>query len=98
MVYDQGNEREGDEHNRYFKKDGYKQAHVRKYLREGKYSGYSREGRVSIVSQYEDYIRDMINRYNLSAVRIYENIRDKGYRGSYTTVKRICRKYRNDSV
>jgi len=47
---------------------------VRKYLREEKYSGYSREGRVSIVSWYEDYIRDMINRYNLSAVRIYENI------------------------
>jgi len=78
------------------KKMGISRPTVRKYLREGKYSGYSREGRVSIVSQYEDYIRDMINRYNLSAVRIYENIRDKGYRGSYTTVKRICRKYRND--
>ncbi|MGC8562922.1 MAG: hypothetical protein ACP5NO_07005 [Thermoplasmata archaeon] len=51
---------------------------------------------MSIVSRYDDYIRDMINRYNLSAVRIYENIREKGYRGSYTTVKRIW-KYRYET-
>lgn len=35
MVYDQGNEREGDEHNRYFKKDGYKQAHSQKVSQGG---------------------------------------------------------------
>jgi len=39
MVYDQGNEREGDEHNRYFKKMGISRPTVRKYLREERYSG-----------------------------------------------------------
>ena len=47
------------------KKMGISRPTVRKYLREGKYSGYSREGRVSIVSQYEDYIRDMIVKVGL---------------------------------
>jgi hypothetical protein len=36
----------------------------------------------------------MINKYNLSAVRIYENIKEKGYNGSYTLVKMTARKYR----
>ena len=69
---------------------------VRKYIKADRPVRYSREGRVSIVSPYEDYIREMINRYNLSAVRIYESIREKGYPGSYTTVKKVCRRYRTD--
>jgi len=38
----------------------------------------------------------MINKYNLSSIRIYEDIKEKGYKGSYTLVKITARKYRSD--
>ena len=69
---------------------------VRRYIEMDKPKKYSREGRVSIISPYMEYVRGRISTYNLSAVRIYEELREKGYTGSYTTVKRICRKLRKD--
>ncbi|MGC8497859.1 MAG: hypothetical protein ACP5NL_07735, partial [Thermoplasmata archaeon] len=47
-----------------------------------------------VVAPYTDYVKARIDRYNLSAVRIYEELKEKGYHGSYTTVKRLCRKLR----
>ena len=69
---------------------------VRKYIAMQKPAKYSREGRQSVIAPYTDYVRGRIDKHNLSAVRIYEEIREKGYPGSYTTAKRLCRVLRND--
>ena len=69
---------------------------VRKYIAMEKPLKYSREGRQSVIAPYTDYVRGRIDKHNLSAVRIYEEIREKGYPGSYTTVKRLCRVIRKN--
>ena len=69
---------------------------VRKYIAMEKPERYSREEKQSVIAPYTDCVRRMIDTHNLSAVRIYEEIREKGYPGSYTTVKRLCRKLRKD--
>ncbi|MCW6169343.1 MAG: IS21 family transposase [Thermoplasmatales archaeon] len=69
---------------------------VRKYIAMEKPAKYSREGRQSVIAPYTDYVRGRIDKYNLSAVRIYDEIGEKGYLGSYTTVKRLCRELRKD--
>ena len=69
---------------------------MRKYIAMQKPAKYSREGRQSVIAPYTDYITEKIDKYNLSAVRIYEEIRGKGYPGSCTTVKSLCRVLRND--
>ena len=73
---------------------GISRATVRKYLSMEKPAKYSRKGRRSIIAPYTAYVRDRIDRYNLSAVRIYEELREKGYPASYTTVKDLCRNIR----
>ena len=45
---------------------------------------------------YLPLVRDMIDRHNLSAVRIYEELRKKGFKGSYSLVKQYSRPMRND--
>ena len=62
---------------------------VRKYIAMDKPGRYSRNGRQSVIAPYINYAKERIDRYNLSAVRIYEELKEKGYPGSYTTVKRI---------
>ena len=69
---------------------------VRKYIAMEKPAKYSREGRRSVIAPYTDYVSVKIDKFNLSAVRIYDEIREKGYLGSYTTVKRLCRELRRD--
>ncbi|MHB1812545.1 MAG: IS21 family transposase [Thermoplasmataceae archaeon] len=69
---------------------------VRKYIAMDKPGRYSRKGRQSVIAPYINYAKERIDRYNLSAFRIYEELKEKGYPGSYTTVKRICRELRKD--
>ena len=45
---------------------------VRKYISMEKPAKYSRGGRQSVIAPYTDYVRSRIDKYNLSAVRIYE--------------------------
>ncbi len=74
---------------------------VKKHLREKNPSSYARKKRPSILDPYRDYITQQIEKYDLSAIRIYEEMRKKGYRGSYTRVKDYCRsqrKYRSISA
>ena len=47
---------------------------VRKYIAMEKPAKYSREGRQSVIAPYTDYVRGRIDKYNLSAVRIYEGV------------------------
>ena len=69
---------------------------VRKYIAMEKPAKYSREGRWSVIAPYTDYVMGRIDKFNLYAVRIYDEIREKDYLGSYTTVKRLCRELRRD--
>ncbi|MHB8544959.1 MAG: helix-turn-helix domain-containing protein [Leptospirales bacterium] len=45
---------------------------------------------------YMDYIKERIAKYNLSAVRVLEEIKKKGYTGSYSTLKAYCKVQRKD--
>jgi transposase len=69
---------------------------VRKYLKVKRPVEYDRKNRVSILEPYKTHIKDRIDRYNLSAVRILEEIRKKGYTGGYSTLKSYCSTLRKD--
>ena len=63
---------------------------VRKYLKAKMPVVYTRKNKVSILEPYKAYTKERIDRYNLSAVRILEEIRKNGYEGGYFTVKSYC--------
>ena len=69
---------------------------VRKYLKGRNPPEYSKKNRVSILEPYKAHIKDRINKYNLSAVKILEEIRKQGYTGEYTILKDYCRTVRKD--
>ncbi|EAG2390428.1 transposase, partial [Listeria monocytogenes] len=46
---------------------------------------------------FEEIIRDKLE-LNCSAASIFYFLGKKGYKGSYTTIKRYCRKYREEKV
>ena len=72
---------------------------VRKYIlavKPPEYGGSSGKGRVSILEPFKPYIRERIEGYNLSCVRIFEEIKARGYTGKYTILKDYCRTLRND--
>ena len=69
---------------------------VRKYLKGRNPQEYSKKNRVSILESYKAYIKERIDRYNLSAIRILEEIRKKGYKGGYSTLKYYCATLRKD--
>lgn len=46
-----------------------------------------REPLPSVLEPYKAYIRGRLHEYDLSAIRLLEEIREKGYPGGYTTVK-----------
>jgi transposase len=69
---------------------------VRKYLKARKPPEYNKKKRVSKIDEYKPYIIDRIGKYDLSAVRILEEIGEKGYKGSYTTLKDYCRTVRRN--
>jgi transposase len=47
--------------------------------------------RSSILDPYKDYIRQRLNRYDLTGTRILREIKERGYPGSYTIVKDFVR-------
>ena len=67
---------------------------VRKYARSKVVPKYKARGTGSKkINPYRDYIKGRIDKYNLSAVRILDEIRKTGYSGSYSTLekRRKCR-------
>jgi len=54
--------------------------------------------RASILDPYKDYIRQRLENYNLSAKRILEEIQERGYTGSYSTVKPFVRQFKTKTV
>ena len=69
---------------------------VRIYLKSGKVPQYHRYPVGSMISSFLPFVRDLIDRHNLSAVRIYEELRKNGFQGSYSLVKQCGRPMRND--
>ena len=70
---------------------------VKKYVKSRTVPKYGQRKKTGLkLDPYRDYIRDRINKYNLSAVRILEEIRKKGYNGGYSTLKTYCATLRKD--
>ena len=69
---------------------------VRRYLKSGKLLQYHRDPAGSMIEPFLPLVREMIDQHNLSAVRIYEELRKKGFQGSYSLVKQYSRPMRND--
>lgn len=69
---------------------------VRKYLKSGKVLQYHKDPAGSMIKSFLPLMRDLIDRHNLHAVRIYEELRKKGFSGSYSIVKQHSRPMRND--
>jgi len=69
---------------------------VKKHLRLGKPLEYKRKRRKSKLDPVRTIIKVLIDKYDLSAVRILEEIRKWGYNGSYTILKEYCRTLRKE--
>ena len=63
---------------------------VRKYVGARGPPEYSKKRRKIKVEDYIPYIRRHIEEYDLSAVRILDEIRDVGHTGSYSLLKHFC--------
>ena len=67
---------------------------VRKVLRSTRPPGEIRRQRPSSLAPYADHIRERWFEYELSAVRLHEEVADLGYRGSAITVRRYVAELR----
>ena len=68
---------------------------VREYLKSDPVKK-NKKKRSSKLDPYRDTVKAIIDRDNLSAVRILEEIRKKGYMGGYTILKEYCHDIRKD--
>ncbi|MCL4346009.1 MAG: helix-turn-helix domain-containing protein [Candidatus Thermoplasmatota archaeon] len=68
---------------------------VRKYMKSESLVKRNRK-RKSKLDPYREQIKVFIDKYNLSAVRILEEIRKLGYDGGYTILKDYCHELRKD--
>ncbi len=69
---------------------------VRRYLKSGKLPQYHMDPAGSMTESFLPLVREMIDQHNLSTVRIYEELRKKGFHGLYSLVKQYSRRMRND--
>jgi transposase len=67
---------------------------VRKYLNSDNVPSFKKHKKPSILDPYKPYIKERIEKYDVSAIRIFEEIKEKGYPGNYTIVKDYCREIR----
>jgi len=67
---------------------------VRKYLKSEKVLSYRKHKKPSILDPYKPYIKERIEKSDISAIRIFDEIKEKGYKGKYTIVKDYCREIR----
>jgi len=71
---------------------------VRKVLKQGEPGPYKRsKGKASILSPYEDFIRQRLPAVGYCARGIYEELLPKGYAGGYDTVKVFVRPLRKEA-
>ena len=69
---------------------------VWRHLRSGKVPQYHSSPAGSMIVPYLPLVREMIDQYNLSAVRIYEELRKKVFKVSYSLIKQYTSPLRND--
>jgi len=69
---------------------------VRKYMNSDKVPRPSHSKRKSKLDPVRPIIKELIDKYNLSSVRILEEIRKWGYQGSSTILKEYCRTLRKE--
>ena len=70
---------------------------VRKYASSNNVPSVKKHSkRASMLDPYRDRIKDLIEKYNLSNVRISEEIRQDGYDGGKTILGDYCLKLRKD--
>jgi len=67
---------------------------VRKYLKSEKVLLYRKHKKPSILDPYKPYIKERIEKSDISAIRIFYEIKEKGYKGKFTIVKDYCREIR----
>jgi len=74
------------------KRTGHCRKTVRRYIYAKEPKEYKRRApKERLLEPHEEYIRARLDKYPLSAVRLLEEIQEKGYTGSYTTVKNFVR-------
>ena len=78
------------------KETGLSRNTVKKHLKLGKPALYQRKKKPSKLDPYREQIKYLIEKYDLSSVRILEEIRKKGYQGSKTILKDYCSTLRKD--
>ncbi|NJL71350.1 MAG: IS21 family transposase [Candidatus Competibacteraceae bacterium] len=62
---------------------------VRRVLRQNAPQSFKTPQRSSKLDPFKDYLRQRVERYDLSAVRLIDEIREMGYQGSVQTVRRF---------
>ena len=61
---------------------------IRKYVQDPGFKNFKkRMPKISKLEPYKDHIRSRLQKFDLSAVRILEEIREKGYTGGYSIIK-----------
>lgn len=69
---------------------------VRKYMKSERVPRSSTRKRNSKLDPVKPVIKMLIDKYNLSAVRLLKEIREWGYKGTYTILKEYCRSIRKE--
>jgi len=69
---------------------------VDKAIKEDKPPQYERCSRNSILDPYKDYIKQRLDRYDLTATRILRDIKEQGYPGSYTILRYFVKQIKGD--
>lgn len=70
---------------------------VRRYIGAEVPPQYRRAGGDSVLDPFKDHLKARLAEYPLSAARLYREIKELGYSGSLTTVKRFIAPIRNAS-
>ena len=96
MVYDKELEGSGTFDQRDIQKTGNKQDNSPEVSQVRKGAAVTQGSNCSMIEPFLPQLRELFDRHNLSAVRIYEELRKKGFQGSYSLVKQYCRPMRND--
>lgn len=60
---------------------------VAKAIKDEERPEYKRQHRGSMLDPYKDYIKQRVEKYDLTATRVLQEIRSQGYPGSYTILK-----------
>lgn len=69
---------------------------VSKNLKKSSIPKYERKKKEELIlDKYKEYIKNRLSRYNLSAEKLFEEIKKEGYKGSYPTVSNYVRKLKN---